>query len=74
MLRYAPAYWIDVHGSLKIDSVKVTSWDPTTNYYAITNGSRTGSGVFIFGAPRPSIVLKIMQQAPQISQIQRLHI
>jgi hypothetical protein len=46
-----PAYWIDVHGSLKIDSVKITSWDPTTNYYAITNGSRTGSGVFIFGAP-----------------------
>ncbi|MGB6672618.1 MAG: hypothetical protein WBE34_09300, partial [Candidatus Nitrosopolaris sp.] len=38
----APAYWIDVHGSLKIDSVKITSWDPTTNYYARTNGSRTG--------------------------------
>jgi parallel beta-helix repeat protein len=54
----APAYWIDVHGSLKIDSVKITSWDPTTNYYAITNGSRTGSGVFIFGAPRPSIVVE----------------
>jgi poly(beta-D-mannuronate) C5 epimerase len=53
-----PAYWIDVHGGLKIDSVKVTSWDPTTNYYTITNGSRTGSGVFIFGAPRPSIVVE----------------
>jgi poly(beta-D-mannuronate) C5 epimerase len=53
-----PAYWIDVHGSLKIDSVKITSWDPTTNYYAITNGSRTGSGVFIFGGPRPSIVVE----------------
>jgi parallel beta-helix repeat protein len=53
-----PAYWIDVHGTLKIDSVKITSWDPTTNYYAITNGSRTGSGVFIFGAPRPSIVVE----------------
>jgi mannuronan 5-epimerase len=53
-----PAYWIDVHGSLKIDSVKITSWDPTTNYYAVTNGSRTGSGVFIFGAPRPSIVVE----------------
>jgi mannuronan 5-epimerase len=53
-----PAYWIDVHGSLKIDSVKITSWDPTTNYYAITNGSRTGSGVFIMGAPRPSIVVE----------------
>ena len=56
--KIAPAYWIDVHGSLKIDSVKITSWDPTTNYYAITNGSRTGSGVFIFGAPRPSIVVE----------------
>jgi len=56
--RIAPAYIIDVHGSLKIDSVKITSWDPTTNYYAITNGSRTGSGVFIFGAPRPSIVVE----------------
>jgi poly(beta-D-mannuronate) C5 epimerase len=54
----SPAYIIDVHGSLKIDSVKITSWDPTTNYYAITNGSRTGSGVFIFGAPRPSIIVQ----------------
>jgi poly(beta-D-mannuronate) C5 epimerase len=56
--KIAPAYIIDVHGSLKIDSVKITSWDPTTNYYAITNGSRTGSGVFIFGAPRPSIIVE----------------
>jgi mannuronan 5-epimerase len=38
--------------------VKITSWDPETNYYAITNGSSTGSGVFIFGAPRPSIVVE----------------
>jgi mannuronan 5-epimerase len=51
-------YIIDVLGSLKIDSVKITSWDPTTNYYAITNGSRTPSGVFIFGAPRPCIVIE----------------
>jgi poly(beta-D-mannuronate) C5 epimerase len=56
--RLAPAYWIDVHGSLKIDSVKITSWDPTTNYYARTNGSRTGADVFILGAPRPSIVVE----------------
>ncbi|PWU80990.1 MAG: hypothetical protein DLM72_09205 [Candidatus Nitrosopolaris wilkensis] len=56
--KKAPAYIVDVHGSLKIDSVKITSWDPTTNYYAITNGSRTGSGVFIFGSPRPSIVVE----------------
>jgi mannuronan 5-epimerase len=59
-------YNIDVHGSLKIDSVKVTSWDPTTNNYSITNGSReavspgtkgaTANGYLIhFGAPRPFI-------------------
>jgi poly(beta-D-mannuronate) C5 epimerase len=55
--KLAPAYWIDVHGSLKIDSVKITSWDPTTNYYAITNGSRTGD-ITHLGAPRPSIVVE----------------
>lgn len=55
-----PAYWIDVHGSLKIDSVKITSSDPRSNNNAITNGSRTASGVFIFGAPRPSIVAFIV--------------
>jgi mannuronan 5-epimerase len=55
--KLAPAYWIDVHGSLKIDSVKVTSWDPATNYYAITNGSRTGD-ITHLGAPRPSIVVE----------------
>jgi mannuronan 5-epimerase len=59
--KIAPAYMIDVHGSLKIDSVKITSWDPTTNYYAITNGSRwgpVGAGVYIFGSPRPSIIVE----------------
>src|SRR5215472_14904903 len=59
--KIAPAYTIDVHGSLKINSVKVTSWNPTTNYYAITNGSRwgqVGAGVYIFGSPRPSIVVE----------------
>ncbi|HEY6165600.1 MAG TPA: hypothetical protein VIW25_11865, partial [Nitrososphaeraceae archaeon] len=34
------AYGIDVHGSLKVDSVKITSWDPEMNYYAVTNGTR----------------------------------
>ena len=52
------AYYIDIHGSMRIDSVKITSWDPTTNYYAITNGSRTGIGQFIFGAPRPGIIVE----------------
>ena len=46
--KIGPAYIINVFGSLKIDSVKITSWDPTTNYYAITNGSRTGSGVYFW--------------------------
>jgi mannuronan 5-epimerase len=59
-------YNIDVHGNLKIDSVRVTSWDPATNNYSITNGSReavspgtkgaTANGYIIhFGAPRPFI-------------------
>jgi len=59
-------YSIDVHGNLKIDSVKLSSWDPATNSYAITNGSReaippgtkgaTANGYIIhFGAPRPFI-------------------
>jgi len=59
-----PAYFIDVHGSLKIDSVKITSWDPATNNYAITNGSGTGSDVFIFGAPRPVIEIDTDAKAP----------
>jgi poly(beta-D-mannuronate) C5 epimerase len=59
-------YNIDVHGSLKIDSTKVTSWNPVTNSYTVTNGSReavppgtkgaTANGYMIhFGAPRPFI-------------------
>ena len=51
----SPSYTVVIHGTMKIDSVKVTSWDPTTNYYAVTNGSRTGAGAFIFGSTRPSI-------------------
>ena len=67
--KMAPAYVIDVHGSLKIDSVKITSWDPTTNNYAITNGSReavppgtkgaTPNGYIIhYGAPRGFIKIE----------------
>ena len=55
--KIAAAYIIDVFGSLKIDSVTITSWDPTTNYYAITNGSRGETDHFILGSPRPSIVV-----------------
>ena len=53
------AYNIDVHGSLKVDSVKITSWDSARNYYAVTNGTRipNGSGGYEVhvGAPRPFI-------------------
>ena len=31
---------IHVFGSLKIDSVKITSWNPSTNNYGTTNGTR----------------------------------
>jgi len=53
------AYKVDVRGSLKVDSVKITSWDPETNYYAVTNGTRipNGSGGYEVhvGASRPFI-------------------
>ena len=53
------AYKVDVHGSLKVDSVKITSWDNTRNYYAVTNGTRipNGSGGYEVhvGASRPFI-------------------
>jgi mannuronan 5-epimerase len=69
---------IDVHGSVKIDSVKITSWNPATNNYAITNGSRqeapvgskgvTANGYIIhFGAPRAFI--KIENDATGITDI-----
>jgi len=55
------AYGIDVHGSLKVDSVKITSWDPETNYYAVTNGTRipniNGYEVHV-GASRPFIKIE----------------
>ena len=38
------AYVIHIKGSLKIDSVKVTSWNPQTNNYAMSYGSRESSG------------------------------
>jgi hypothetical protein len=58
-----------VHGSLKIDSVKITSLDPTINNYAMTNGSReavplgtigaTPNGYIIhYGAPRGFIKIE----------------
>jgi parallel beta-helix repeat protein len=50
------AYGIHVYGSMKIDSVKVTSWNPETNDYVESHGSREISGKIVhLGAPRPYI-------------------
>ena len=50
------AYGIHVYGSLKIDSVKLTSWDPHTKDYALSHGSRETSGKITHnGTPRPYI-------------------
>ena len=50
------AYGIHVYGSMKIDSVKVTSWNPDTNDYVESHGSRETSGKIVhLGAPRPYI-------------------
>src|SRR5918996_2748739 len=47
-----------VSGSLKIDSVKVTSWNPNTNNYTRSQDSgRNGDDVTI-GTPRPYIVVE----------------
>jgi parallel beta-helix repeat protein len=56
-------YSIDVHGSLKINSVKITSWNTLTNNYATTNGTRHDPGVgksesTVPGAPRPFITVE----------------
>ncbi|HET7149742.1 MAG TPA: NosD domain-containing protein [Candidatus Nitrosopolaris sp.] len=54
---------IDVHGTLKVDSVKITSWNSLTNNYANTNGTRHDLGVgktdaTVSGAPRPFITVE----------------
>ena len=52
------AHPILVSGSLKIDSVKVTSWNPNTNNYTTSQDSgRNGEDVRI-GTPRPYIVVE----------------
>jgi poly(beta-D-mannuronate) C5 epimerase len=51
-------YPVLVSGSLKIDSVKVTSWNPDTNNYTSSQDSdRNGDDVTI-GTPRPYIVVE----------------
>ena len=52
---------IEIFGSLKIDSVKITSWDLSTNDYAITDGKRILKGneyEVQLGSPRPFISVK----------------
>jgi poly(beta-D-mannuronate) C5 epimerase len=38
-------YRIDVYGSLKINLVKITSWNPENSNYALTNGTVTNPGI-----------------------------
>jgi mannuronan 5-epimerase len=50
------AYQIDSLGGLKIDSVKVTSWNPKTDNYATSSGTRDLSdNKVVKGDPRPYI-------------------
>ena len=61
------AYPILISGSLKIDSVKVTSWNPNTNGYATTEDShREGVDVEV-GTPRPYI--RIQEEATGTTDI-----
>jgi hypothetical protein len=50
------AHAIDVLGGLRIDSVKLTSWNPSTNSYASSNGTRDlHDNKVVKGDPRPYI-------------------
>ena len=50
------AHGIHVYGSMIIDSIKLTSWNPSTNDYAQSSGSRETSGKITHeGDPRPFI-------------------
>jgi len=49
------AYPILVSGSLTIDSVKVTSWNPNTNDYALSDDSDRNGADTQIGTPRPYI-------------------
>ena len=57
----AKANGIEVFGSLKIDSVKVTSWNLSSNNYAMNEGQRGFKGAEYdvqLGSPRPFISVK----------------
>jgi len=50
------AHGIHVYGSLIIDAIRLTSWNPSTNNYAQSYGSRETSGKITHpGTPRPFI-------------------
>src|SRR5215204_2604173 len=52
---------IEVLGSLKIDSIKMTSWDVSTNSYALNEGKRNLRGTEYevkLGSPRPFISIE----------------
>src|SRR5215204_3651984 len=52
------AYPILVSGSLSIDSVKVTSWNPNTNNYGLTDDSDRNGDDTTIGTPRPYITIE----------------
>jgi poly(beta-D-mannuronate) C5 epimerase len=52
------AYPILVSGSLKIDSVKITSWNPNTNDYALTDDSDRNGEDTTIGTPRPHMTIE----------------
>ncbi|HEU4446087.1 MAG TPA: right-handed parallel beta-helix repeat-containing protein [Nitrososphaeraceae archaeon] len=52
------AYPIQVSGSLKIDSVKITSWNPNTNDYGLTDDSDRNGEDTTIGTPRPYMTIE----------------
>jgi hypothetical protein len=65
---------IEVFGSLKIDSVKMTSWDPSTNKYAVNEGKWNLKGTKYevqLGSPRPFISVEGEATGTTDTQIQR---
>jgi len=52
------AHPISISGSLVIDSVKMTSWNPTTNNYTLSQDSHRDGEDTTIGTPRPYIVVE----------------
>jgi mannuronan 5-epimerase len=53
-----PAYPIHVSGSLKIDSIKLTSWNPNTNNFTTSHDSDRNEQNLSVGTPRPYIIIE----------------